>query len=462
MRVEREHKVREWVNERVDRLALQHPARIALGGFAAVILISTALLELPIATTSGVRAPYVDALFTATSAATVTGLVTVDTGAYWSGFGQAVILLTIKIGGLGIMTMTGLLGLAVTRRLGLTTRLLAADESKSSGIGDVRRMLGTIFFVSTGVEAGVALILFWRHLEHGVAVGSAAWHSVFYAVSAFNNAGFQPDAGGLVPYPADAVFRMALAAALLLGALGFPVYFNLMKHWKSPRRWSLHTKITLLTIAIIQVVSIAGLAMFEWSNPKTIGAFDGATKIWQVLFVSVNQRHGGFAGLNHGDMYEHTWLLEDVLMFVGAGSGGTAGGIRVTTLAVLLLAIWAEARGRRDIEAFGKRIGTEVLRLAVAVTLVSLFFVILGTTIVLAQTVDQGFTLGQVLFEISSGFATVGLSTGITPFLPTDAKLTVTLIMYIGRVGSLTVVAALALNRQRRVIRFPSERPLIG
>ena len=455
-------KVRDWFSDQFDRIALQHPARLALAGFAAIITTASLLLTLPISSQSHTTTPYVDALFTATSAATVTGLVTLDTGLHWSGFGQAVILIVIKMGGLGIMTMAGLLGLAVSRRLGLATRMLAADESRSEGIGDVKVMLRTIFYVSTSIELGIAAVLFWRHTAHGVDALTSAWHSLFYAVSAFNNAGFQPDPGGIVPYPEDPIFRLSIAAALLLGALGFPVYFNLMKRWRHPRRWSLHTKLTLVTIAALQVVSVILLVAFEWSNPKTLGAYTGWTQVWQTLFISVNQRHGGFAGLNHGDMHEHTWLLEDVLMFVGAGSGGTAGGIRATTLAVLLLAIWAEARGRRDIEAFGKRIGTEVLRLAVAVTLVSLSFVIVGTMVVLAQTSEYGFTLGQVLFEISSGFATVGLSTGITPSLPTDAKITVILIMYIGRVGSLTVVAALALNRRRSVLRFPKERPLIG
>lgn len=454
--------VREALDDWLDRIALQHPARIALSAFAILILTAGGLLTLPIASAQGTRTPFVDALFTASSASTVTGLVTLDTGVHWSAFGQVVILVAIKVGGLGIMTLAALVGLAVSRRLGLTTRMLAADEARAGGLGDVRTLLRTIFFVSTTVEAGIATVLFWRLLSHGEPLGRAAWHSVFYAVSAFNNAGFQPDPGGIVPYPEDPVFRMAIAAALLLGATGFPVYFNIVRTWRRPRKWSLHTKMTLVTIAVVQAASIFFLVLFEWTNPETLGASHGWTKVWQTLFVSVSQRHGGFAGLDHGKMHEQTWLLEDVLMFIGAGSGGTAGGIRVTTLAVLLLAIWAEARGRRDIEAFGKRIGTEVLRLAVAVTLVSLFFVIMGSAIVLAQTTDQGFTLGQVVFEVSSGFATVGLSTGITPYLPTDAKLTITLIMYLGRVGSLTVVAALALNRHRRVIRFPSERPLIG
>lgn len=453
---------REWIDERVDRIALQHPARIALGAFASLILAGAALLTLPISSAEGTRTPFIDALFTASSASTVTGLVTLDTGVHWSIFGQVVILASIKVGGLGIMTLAALLALAVSRRLGLTTRMLAGDEARAGGLGNVRTVLRTIFYVSTTVEAAVSAVLFWRMLDHGVPAGRAAWHSVFYAVSAFNNAGFQPDPGGIVPYPEDPIFRMSLAAALLLGAMGFPVYFNLIRAWRHPRKWTLHTKLTLVTIGALQVASIALLALFEWNNSETLGASSGSTKVWQLLFVSVNQRHGGFAGIDQALMHEQTWLVQDVLMFIGAGSGGTAGGIRATTLAVLLLAIWAEARGRRDIEAFKKRIGTEVLRLAVAVTLVSLFFVIVTTGIVLAQTTEQGFTLSQVLFEISSGFATVGLSTGITPYLPTDAKLTIAIIMYLGRVGSLTVVAALALNRQRRVIRYPSERPLIG
>ncbi|NTV38876.1 MAG: TrkH family potassium uptake protein [Demequinaceae bacterium] len=453
---------RDWVDEHVDHVALQHPARLALGAFAVLILGAGSLLTLPFSSATGTRTPFVDALFTASSASTVTGLVTLDTGVHWSAFGQVVILVAIKVGGLGIMTLASLVALAVTRRLGLTSRMLAADEARAGGLGDVRTLLRTIFVVSTSVEAGISTLLFWRLLSHGEPLGRAAWHSVFYAVSAFNNAGFMPDPGGIVPYADDPVFRMSLAAALLLGATGFPVYFNLVRSWRRPRKWSLHTKLTLVTIAVLQLASILLLALFEWNNPETLGASHGWAKVWQTLFVSVNQRHGGFAGLDHGLMHEQTWLLEDVLMFIGAGSGGTAGGIRATTLAVLLLAIWAEARGRRDIEAFGKRIGTEVLRLAVAVTFVSLFFVIVGTGIVLAQTTAEGFTLGQVLFEVSSGFATVGLSTGITPHLPTSAKVTIAVIMYIGRVGSITVVAALALNRQRRVIRYPSERPLIG
>lgn len=462
---------RAVVDDWLDRVALQHPARLALGSFGFVILIVTGLLSLPIATQSGTRAPFVDSLFTATSAVCVTGLVTVDTGGYWSGFGQAVILVGIKTGGLGIMTLASLLGLAMSRRLGLTQRMLAAGEAHAGGLGEVRVMLRTILAVSTITEVAIASVLFWRLLDHTGNFATAAWHSIFYAVSAFNNAGFAPDPEGIVPFAGDPWFRGPIAAGVFIGALGFPVYLNLIRSWRRPRDWSLHTKLTLVMVGILTITSATLLAIFEWNNPDTLGAYHGSTRALQTLFISVNQRSGGFTAINPGEMHEHTWLLQDVLMFIGGGSGGTAGGIRVTTLAVLLLAIYAEARGRRDIEAFGKRIGTEVLRLSVAVTLVSLFFVIIGTGIVLAQTTgtvlpyrpDQaGLRMDEVLFEAVSAYATCGLSTGITPFLPADAKITLTILMFVGRVGSLTLVAALALNRHRRVIRYPSERPIVG
>lgn len=459
MRVEREHKVREWVNERVDRLALQHPARLALGAFAGVIAFFTFLLMLPVSTASGKSPALVDALFVSTSAVAVTGLSPVDTGTYWSPFGLAVIAAAVKIGGLGIMTLASLVGLAVSRRIGLTQRMLAAGETRATGLGDLKSLLRTIVAVSTGAELIIAAVLFPRFLTLDYGFSKSLGFSTFYAISSFNNAGFSPDPKGLIPYAGDLWMLLPIGLGVLIGALGFPVYLNILHQWRHPRRWTLHTKLTLVTVAGLSGISAGLLALFEWDNPGTLGAHSTAKTIGNIFFQSINQRSGGFNSFDIGQAREHTWLLEDILMFIGGGSGSTAGGIRVTTLAVLLLAIWAEARGRRDIEAFGKRIGTEVLRLAVSVTLVSLFVVIIGTSVLLWQT---DLTLDRALYEVVSAYATCGLSTGITASLETDAKLTIIAMMYIGRVGSLTVVAALALNRQRRVIRFPSERPLIG
>ncbi|WP_297084816.1 TrkH family potassium uptake protein [uncultured Demequina sp.] len=457
--------VRASIGDWVDHAVVRSPARLAMGTFAAVILIFTGLLSLPAATASGVRASFADALFTAVSAVCVTGLTVQDTGIYWSGFGQAVILSGIKVGGLGIMTIASLLGLAVSRRLGLTQRILAADESRATGLGDVRDLLRTIILVSSVVEILLMLVLFPRFVLDGLGVGTSAWHSVFYSVSAFNNAGFVPNAGGLVEYAGDFWVRIPIALGVFIGALGFPVYMTLIKRWRHPREWNLHTKITLVMVGLLSLVSAVLLGIFEWNNPASLGNEPTPTKLLTVAFASVNQRSGGFAAISHEGMYEHTWLLENVLMFIGGGSGSTAGGIRVTTLAVLLLAIWAEARGRRDIEAFGKRIGTEVLRAAVAVTLVSLFMVIVGTGAVLAQTAHLGWRLDQVLFEVVSAYATCGLSVFSAEqieIMPDITKHTLSLLMFVGRVGSVTVAAALALNRQRRVIRYPSERPIIG
>ncbi|WP_061963414.1 TrkH family potassium uptake protein [Demequina aurantiaca] len=450
---------RASVGEWIDRVALAAPARLTLITFGAVILIFTGLLSLPAATTSGHRAPFIDALFTATSAVCVTGLTTVNTGSYWSGWGLAIIAAGIKIGGLGIMTLASLVGLAVSRRIGLTQRLLAAGEARASGLGDLRSLLRTVVIISFSIEFTIALVLFPRFLTLDYGLGRSAGYSIFYGISAFNNAGFSPDPEGLYPFVNDFWVLIPLGLGVLVGALGYPVYLNLIRGWRRPKSWSLHTKLTLIMVAVLALVSAGMLAILEWSNPATLG--DAATHetVARIFFQSINQRSGGFASFDISQAREQTWLLEDVLMFIGGGSGSTAGGIRVTTLAVLLLAIWAEARGRRDMEAFGKRIGTEVLRAAVAITIVGLSVVIVGTGVFMAQT---DIPLDRSLYEVVSAYATCGLSTGITGSLPDDAKTTLVIMMYIGRVGSLTIAAALALNKQRRVIRYPSERPLIG
>jgi Trk-type K+ transport system membrane component len=451
--------VRSTVGDWFNRVALQSPARLALGAFATVILIITALLRLPQATASGVSAPLVDALFTATSAVCVTGLATVPTGTYWSPLGLAFIAAGIKIGGLGIMTLASLLGLAVSRRIGLTQRMLAAGEARATGLGDVRSLLLLVLTISTATEVLIGAILFPRFLTLDYGLAKSAGFAAFYGISSFNNAGFSPDPVGLYPYSSDLWMLVPIGMGVFLGALGFPVYFNLLRAWRTPRRWTLHTKLTVTMIVVLSLISAALLLWFEWDNPATLGNETTMATVGNVFFQSINQRSGGFSSFDIGAAHQQTWLLEDVLMFIGGGSGGTAGGIRVTTLAVLLLAIWAEARGRRDIEAYGKRIGTEVLRLAVSVTLVSLFIVLVGTAVFMAVT---GIALDRALYEVVSAFATCGLSTGITGDLNTSGKVTLIVLMYVGRVGSLTVVAALALNRQRRVIRFPAERPLIG
>lgn len=445
--------------ELVDRTARQSPARLALSVFAAVIGVFAALLSLPQATASGTRAPFADALFTAASAVCVTGLTTVPTGTYWSPLGQVIILAGIKVGGLGVMTLASLLGIAVSRRIGLTQKLLTATETRSAGLGEVGSLLRVVIITATALEVTIALVLVPRFLTLGESFGQALWHGVFYAISSFNNAGFIPTAEGLAPHAGDWWLGLPIVLGVFIGSLGFPVILNIAQRRRDLERWSLHSKLTLTTSAMLVVVGAVLIGTFEWRNPETFGPLDLPSKILAALFAGVMPRSGGFSTVDIEQMHESTWLLTDALMFVGGGSASTAGGIKVTTLAVMLLAILAEARGDRDVEAFGRRIPRETLRLAVAVVFVGATTVLVSTLIMLEIT---GESLDIVLFEVLSAFATVGLSTGLSANLPDEGKYVLSLLMFVGRTGTMTFAAALALRDRRRVIRYPEERPIIG
>ena len=433
--------------ELVDRLARQSPARLALGVFASVIAVVTALLSTPFATTSGTPAPFVDALFTATSAVCVTGLVTVPTATYWSTSGLVVILAAIKIGGLGVMTLASLLGLAVSRRIGLTQRLLVSSETKTTRLGEVGSLLRVVIVTSTLFEVAIALVLIPRFHALGEGWGEAAWHGVFYAISALNNAGFIPTSYGLEPYGSDWWILLPIIIGVFVGSLGFPVVLDILRRARRPRRWNLHSKLTLATSGALVVLGTVLVAAFERNNPKTFAPLDWSGTILASLFAGVMPRSGGFATVDVDQMRQSTWLLTDALMFVGGGS------------AVMLLAILAEARGDKDVEAFGRRIPREAMQVAIAVSLVSATIILAASLVLLAVT---PWTLDVVLFEVISAFATCGLSTGVTAELPDTGKYVLVFMMFIGRTGTMTFAAALALRSRRRVIRLPEERPIIG
>ncbi|OLT54226.1 TrkH family potassium uptake protein [Cellulosimicrobium sp. CUA-896] len=445
--------------ELVDRLARQSPARLAVTVFAAVIALFTALLLAPWATASGRSAPFVDALFTATSAVCVTGLVVVPTGTYWSTYGQVVILVGIKVGGLGIMTLASILGMAVSRRIGLTQKLLTASETKTTRLGEVGSLVRVVIITSTALELLIALMLFPRFLVLEESVGEAAWHGVFYGISAFNNAGFVPTPEGLAPYVGDWLLCLPIILGVFIGSLGFPVILNVLRSRRRAAKWSLHTKITLTMSAALVGIGTVLYGAVEWANERTLGPLSFGDKILASLFAGVMPRSGGFSTVDTGGMREASWLITDALMFVGGGSASTAGGIKVTTLAVMLVAIVSEARGDRDMEVYGRRIPRDTLRLAVAVSFIGATAVLLSSLLLLEIT---GETLDVILFETISAFATVGLSTGITPDLPDAGKYVLVALMFIGRTGTMTFAAALALRDRRRIVRYPEERPIIG
>ncbi|MFP5347975.1 MAG: TrkH family potassium uptake protein [Actinomycetes bacterium] len=448
-----------WFRNRLDEVARTSPARLALSIFFSVVVLFTGLLSLPVATASGRRAPFADALFTATSAVCVTGLSTVDIARYWSGFGLVVVLVGMKVGGLGVLTLASLLGLAISRRLGLRQRLMAASETKALRLGEVGTLLRLIVMVSTSVELGVAVVLFPRFLVLGETVAGAAWHSVFYAVSAFNNVGFSAHPGGLPAETAgDPWVAVPLMVGVFAGSLGFPVLL-MLKRTLRPSRWDLHTRLTLQTTLLLLVGAIVLIGGLEWRNPQTLGGLHGGTKALATVFTAVMPRSGGMSVVDVGQMHEATWLVTDALMFVGGGSASTAGGIRVTTLAVIVLAMVAEARGDADVEVGRRRIPTGSLRVAVSVAMAGATMVGAATVVMLTLT---GLSLDVVLLEVISAFATCGLSTGITPDLPEPAKYVLVAVMFLGRTGTTTLAGALALRERSKLFRLPEERPIVG
>ena len=442
----------------IARAARFYPARLAVIVFAAIIMVVTLLLSLPIATASGKQADFLDALFTATSAACVTGLSTVDTATYWSAFGHVVIILAAAVGGLGVMTLASLLSLAVSRHVGLTQRMLAASENQSR-LGEVGRLLRAVIYTATGCELLLTLMLLPRFLGHGLDVGRSLWYAAFMALSIFNNAGFVIMPEGLGAYATDWWIGLPIILGTFMGAVGFPVILDIMGRRRKPRTWSLHTKLTLTTYLALTGASTLAIATFEWNNPLTYGALPTGGKIMTALINGVNARSSGLSTIPPEHMHEATWFLQDALMFVGGGSASTAGGIKVSTFAVLLLAILAEARGDQDIEAFGRRITPSTVRLSVAVAFIGASVIGFATLLLLQMT---NLSLDRILFEVISAFATVGLSTGITPTLPASAKYVIVALMFVGRVGTMTAASALALRERRRVIRMPEASPMIG
>jgi len=440
--------------------SLRNPARLVPIGFFITILFGTALLMLPMAQAGPGGAPFLTALFTATSAVCVTGLITVDTPTYWSNFGQGIILFLIQIGGFGIMTGATMLGLLVTRRLKLHHRLLAQAETPTFSLGQVSSVLKLVLVTTVVVELVVAAVLTARFSVHyQQSAGEAVWNGVFHAVSAFNNAGFARFSDNVMGFALDPIILFPLMIAVILGGIGFPVLYELRSELFCPARWSLHTKLTLLGTAILLVTGFASVLAFEWRNPGTLGPMGLAGKFQSALFHSVVTRTAGFNSIDIAQLRPETLFLSDALMLIGGGSAGTAGGIKVTTFLVLGLIVWAEVRGEPDASAFGRRISTEVLRQALTVVLLAVGIVGASTLILLSLT---RFGLSEVLFEVVSAFATVGLSTGITPKLPPGGQLALILLMFIGRVGTVTVATALALKTSPRPYRYPQERPIVG
>ena len=468
---------RSWlgrVRDAIDALVKSSPSRFAILIFAGLVLITTLLLSLPIARAgSGTGGtPLYDAFFTAVSTICVTGLTTVDMATHWSPFGNAVIFIGMNVGGMGVLTLASILGLVISRRLGLRAKLIAASDTNPSRVhagpvserqavrlGEVGGLLATVALSTLSIEAVIMLGLIPSVLAAGYDPGTSVWYSAYYSVSAFTNTGFAPNPLGPVEFFEDYWFQSLLMLDVFLGSVGFPVIYALLRTWRFPRRWSVHVKLTLTTTAILWVAGALTFLVLEYDNPKTYGGFNFAKTLYEAFFMSTMTRSGGFATIDMADLYGSSLLVTDMLMFVGGGSASTAGGIKVTTLAVLFLAAFAEARGAPAMEAFGRRIPRDILRLAVSVVLWGATIVAVSTVVIVQITKAP---LDFVLFDVISAFATCGLSTGLTDSLPPEGKYVMAVTMFMGRVGTVTLAAALAAAQKRQLFKRPEERPIVG
>jgi trk system potassium uptake protein len=441
-------------------LKRRHPAQYLVVAFAIGIVAGAGLLLLPFATETGERAPFLTAIFTSTSSICVTGLVVVDTPTYWSTYGEVVIMLLVQVGGLGIMTLASLLVFLLAGRLGLRGRLLAQAEVAAPLLADVRRLVYAVIKLSLVFEAVGAAVLalrFWTGYEYSL--GRSVYLGIFHAITAFNNAGFALWSDNLTPFVTDGWICVTVALLIIAGGLGFPVWLELSRLYRRPRSWTLHTKLTLLVTALLLVGGTAAVLAFEWGNAGTLGELGPGGKLLAGFFQGVTPRTAGFNTVDYGEMELETLFVSDFLMFVGAGSASTGGGIKVTTLALLALMVWAEVRGDPHVTAFSRRLPAHTQRQAFTIAAIALSAVVVST---LALMAESKFTLSQALFEALSAFGTVGLSTGITADVATVGQWILIALMYLGRVGPHTLGVALAMRERQRLYRFPEERPIIG
>ncbi|MEZ5126811.1 MAG: potassium transporter TrkG [Thermoleophilia bacterium] len=438
-----------------------HPARLIPLAFLVAALVGTALLSTPWARAdSGQPAPLLTALFTSVSATCITGLTVVDTATYWTVFGQVVILVLVQIGGFGIMTLATLAAVLVTGRMGLRSSLTVQTESHTLNLGELRGVIATVVIMMMSLEALMAVVISARlRSAYDHTLGTAIWHGVFHAVSGFNNSGFTLYSDSLVGFSGDVTILAAMMFLIVAGGVGFPVFHEVSTHWRRPRDWSMHTRVTMIGYMGLLVLGVFGVALFEWGNPGTLGPMSLGDKVLNSFFGGITVRTAGFNTFDYALATHETWAMYDVLMFIGGGSAGTSGGLKVGTFVVLAYVLWSEIRGEHDVVIGRRSLPTDTMRQAITVALLAVGFVAAGSMVLMIVT---DYSLDLVLFQVLSAFSTTGLSPGITHLLPPSAQVVIIGLMFVGRVGTVTVASALALRQRHRAYRLPEERPIIG
>ncbi len=449
------------------------PARVVAEAYTAVIVLGGLLLTLPIARADGKMGGLLDAMFTSVSAVCVTGLSTVNVETYWSPVGHLIIMLLIKIGGLGILALATLIGYLLARRVGMRATIIGSTESSNMRMGDIKKTIGRIVLVASAIEAVTATFLtlrLWTGYQYDL--GKSLWYGIFHSISSFNNAGFALYGDNVMRFQADAWIMLPLCFNVIIGGLGFLVLFELGRRLagrvearriggaiESKLHWTLTTRIVLWGSLILLVGGTLFFLFIEWENPKTLGPMDLGVKVLSAFALSVFARTAGFNSVDIAALDPTSWLGHDILMFIGGGSGSTAGGIKVTTAAVLIFIVWTEIRGDTAVNIGNRRLPRSIQRQAL--TLISLsFLVVIGATMMLHLVTP--FNTDQIIFEVISAFGTVGLSTGITGSLPPLAQIVLMVVMFVGRLGTVVVASSLAARVTHVHYELPKERPIIG
>ncbi|MBU3182680.1 TrkH family potassium uptake protein [Clostridium psychrophilum] len=439
------------------------PVQILALGFAIVILIGAILLSLPIASQSGKITPFIDCIFTSTSAVCVTGLVTLDTGTYWTYFGKTVIMLLIETGGLGFMSVGTLVFFFLGKRISLKERLVMREAMNVNSLQGLVKMVKYVLIFTFSVE-GIGAVLFATQFIPQFGIAKGIYYSVFHSVSAFCNAGFDlmGNFKSLTAYANNSVVILTVSALIVIGGLGFFVWVEIY-NCSEFKKLSLHSTIVIYSTIILIVGGAILMYIFEMNNPTTMRGMSVKGKILSSIFASVSPRTAGFNSIPLDKMTTAGNFLTIILMFIGGSPGSTAGGIKTATVVVLFMTVMSVVHGREDTEIFKKRIKKELVYKALVITVLGLMIVIV-VTMVLSITEPSNIPFEYFLYEATSAFATVGLTLGLTTKLTFVGKIIITLTMYAGRVGPLTIILALARNKKGKsgTIRYPEDKILIG
>ncbi|KEI07121.1 ATP synthase subunit J [Clostridium sp. K25] len=434
------------------------PVQTLALGFFIVIMVGTMLLMLPIASKSGVITPFVDAFFTSTSAVCITGLTTLNTAGYWSYFGTTIIIILIQVGGLGFMSFTTLIALLLGKKITLKERLVMQEAMNSFSLQGLVKLAKYILIFTFSVEGIGALFLSTKFIpRYGLLKG--IYFSLFHSISAFCNAGFDLTGDSLVPYANNTVVILTISLLIIVSGLGFAVWAEIY-NYKGVEKISTHSKVAISMTMFLVIAGWGLMYLFEMKNPQTIQHMSIKGKLLSSLFASVSPRTAGFYSMSLPDMTLAGKVLTMIFMFIGGCPGGTAGGVKTTTIGILLMTVICVIKNREDTQIFERTIGKNLVYKSFVIVTIAMGVVIMDTMIL--SFTETGSSLEYILYEVTSAFGTVGLTLGLTPHLSIVGKFLICATMYIGRIGPLTLVMALSSKKDKSLIKYPDGKILVG